>query len=138
MKKSKPLLTWIDAGIFPCKIMLSVGFDYSTINKHLTKVKAFDWKMGISQDKELIEGGTCFSLKRTVENKKTGKGVTYFYVIITRLFDFSDWDMVMLAHEILHTCQFMLPELLDRNREYECEAYLHSHLMTQALKLLRT
>ena len=58
-------------------------------------------------------------------------------IIFIKIFDFSDWSMCTLAHECLHITQFMLPEILDRNREYECEAYLHTHIMEQALNKLR-
>lgn len=62
---------------------------------------------------------------------------TFFFIIIPR-FDFDDDDcFVKLAHEIVHICQFFLPDVLNRNTEIECEAYLHTHIMRQALKKLR-
>lgn len=137
-KKQKQIIRWLNAGIFPCHILFSVGFSYDEIIKHCKKVKANDWETGISLDKQLIDSGTCFGLKRTIENEKTGKHTLLFYIIITRQFDFSDWDMIMLAHEIVHICQFMLPDILNRDNETEAEAYLHSHIMTQCLKELRS
>jgi hypothetical protein len=136
-KKVVQHMAGIDTGIFPCRILFCHGFSYDEIMGKLKKQKAPDWVAGLADDKALIDGGRCFSLKREVENKQNQK-VTLFYIIITRQFDFSDWDMCMLAHEVLHTCQFMLPDILDRDREFECEAYLHTHIMTQCLKILRT
>jgi hypothetical protein len=137
-KKQTQLIRWLNDGIFPVHILFSVGFSYDEIIKHCKKLKANDWVTGLSQDKQLIDSGTCFGLGRTIENTKSGKEVHLFYIIITRHFDFSDWDMVMLAHEILHICQFMLPKILNRDNEIEAEAYLHSHIMTQCLKELRS
>lgn len=137
-KKKKKIIRWLNAGIFPCPIMFSVGFSYDEIIKYLKKIKANEWAIGISQDKSRVDGGTCFAMKRIVENEQTGAVVTHFYIIITRQFDFSDWDMIMLAHEIVHICQFMLPDILNRDNETEAEAYLHSHIMTQCLKELRS
>lgn len=134
MKKRQ--LHTLNAGIFPFKIMLSSGFTYDEIMKELKKQKCDQWLAGLKEDKALIEGGKNFALKRTVEHKKHG-AVTLFYIIFIKIFDFSDWSMCTLAHECLHITQFMLPEILDRNREYECEAYLHTHIMEQALNKLR-
>lgn len=126
----------LDAGIFPFKIILSSGFTYDEIIKELKKQKCDLWAIGLRDDKSFIEGGKNFAIKRTVTHKRHGEA-TFFYIIFTEPFDFTDWAMCKLAHEVLHICQFMLPLMLDRDREYECEAYLHSHIMEQALKKLR-
>jgi hypothetical protein len=31
----------------------------------------------------------------------------------------------------------MLPDMLNRNQEFECEAYIHTHIMQQTLKVMR-
>lgn len=126
----------LDAGIFPFKVLLSSGYLYDEIIKELKKQKCHQWALGLRDDKAFIEGGKNFAIKRTVAHKKHGEA-TFFYIIFTESFDFTDWSMCKLAHEVLHICQFMLPLMLDRDREYECEAYLHSHIMEQALKKLR-
>jgi len=126
----------LDAGIFPFKVMLSSGFTYDEIIKELKKQKCDQWALGLRDDKEFIGGGKNFALHRNINHPKNGES-TFFYIIFIEPFNFSDWSMCKLAHEVLHICQFMLPLMLDRNREYECEAYLHSHLMEQALKKLR-
>jgi len=137
MKKSKRFIECLNTGIFPVHVSFSVGYTYEEIIAYYKKIKAHGYALGLNEDKALIDGGTFFALKRTVTIKTSGQESTYFYLILKRPFEFCDWDMIMLAHECLHLCQFILPEILDRNREYESEAYLHSHLMTQALKLLR-
>jgi hypothetical protein len=131
MKKSNRIIECLNTGIFPAKVVLSVGFNYKEIISHLKKQKANEWAAAISEDETLINSSKYNAMHRV------HKGANYFYIIITRTFDFSDWDMCMLAHEIVHMCQFILPEILNRDKEIEAEAYLHTHLMDQALKALR-
>lgn len=128
-------LGYLNTGIFPATICFSHGFSYKQIMKILKKTKAGIWYDGIYDDKELIEAGTYFALGRKVI--KDGKPVRLFYIIITDEFSFSDYDYCKLAHEVLHICQFVLPDILNRDREFECEAYLHTHIMEQCLKQIR-
>lgn len=137
MAKPNKILYWMDTGIFTATIMLSVGFKYDEIINLCKNKKAIGWDLALRDDKKLIDSGNAFALKRIVENIKTGKEVTYFYIIFTEQFDFSDWSMCKLAHECLHICQFMLPDFLDREKEHECEAYFHTYLMRECLKRMR-
>lgn len=139
MKKNKILkvIEWLDCGIYPGTIMFSCGFEYDELIATLKRKRAKQWWYGLNDQKVLIDSGNCFALNRQV-NLNDGNGfVNLFYIIITRQFDFSDKDFCVLAHECLHICQFHLPNILDRNREYESEAYLHTHIMQQCLKALR-
>lgn len=136
MKKSKKGLCFIDTGIFPATIMVSCGFNYSEIKKILTKKKASDWLAGLSEDEQFLQTGNWKAMKRVIEYKKFGKR-TMFYIIIPELFDFSDHHYCLLAHEVLHICQFFLPDVLERGREIEAEAYLHTHIMKNCLMELR-
>ena len=141
MQKKKTqlkVLHWLNTGIFPATILFSHGFSYDEINKMLTQKKASDWKLGISNDKKLIDGGKNFALHRTIFRKSTDENeVELFYIIFRDCMTFTDYDYCKLAHEVLHICQFLLPDILNRDREYECEAYLHTHIMQQCLKSLR-
>lgn len=136
-KASNKIIRYLDTGIFPCTVLFSVGFTYDEIIKHLNKTKATEWALGLSEDKKLVDSGNNFALKRTIENNKTGKSVTMFYIILINQFKFTDYEMCKLAHEVLHICQFMLPEMLDMEREYESVAYTHTYLMQSCLKQLR-
>jgi hypothetical protein len=136
-KKVYKVLHWIDTGIFPATVMFTCGFKYDDIIKMLKKKKAEHWHTGLGNDKELIDNGNYFALRRDIENSKTRKSKTLFYIIITEDFNFTDYEYCKLAHEVLHICQFFLPDCLDRNKEHEAEAYLHTHLMLQCLKVLR-
>jgi hypothetical protein len=135
MKFKKQFHT-LDAGIFPYKILLSSGFSYDEILKELKKQKCDQWALGLRDDRALIASGKNFALHRTITHPKKGE-YTFFYIIFVEPFNFCDWSMCKLAHEVLHICQFMLPLMLDRTKEYECEAYLHTYIMEQALKKLR-
>lgn len=112
--------------------MLSCGFDYHKLIEELDKNENKEWANGIREAGNLISNANWIALHRESE------GIHLFYIIIKPLFDFSDKHMCYLAHECLHICQFFLKDILDRNREYEAEAYLHTHLMQQALKHLRS
>lgn len=136
-KKRVQSLGYLNTGIFPATIMFSCGFDYSEIVKVLKKTKAKEWLAGIKGESELLNGNNWFGLKREIINTKTGKTVLLYYIILKNSFDFTDDSYCKLAHEVLHICQFMLPDLLDRDREFECEAYLHTHIMGQCLKQIR-
>ena len=132
IKKQYKVLHWFDAGIFPVRIMLSIGFRYDEINKMLKQKKATDWQLGIEDDKTLIDSGKNFALHRTL-HKKDGN-TDLFYIIFTDCINFTEYDYLKVAHEALHICQFMLPLMFDRQREYECEAYLHTFIMKEVLK----
>lgn len=136
-KKSNKIIRYLNMGIFPGTVMFSCGFDYDYIVKFYKKHKAKDWLLGLQGDKELIDGGNFFALHREIYNSKTGENKHLYYIILKQQFTFTDYEMCILAHEIVHVCQFFLKDILDRNKEIEAEAYLHTHLMQQCLKELR-
>lgn len=135
-KKQIKSISWLDTGIFPDFIMFAHGFEYDELVPALKRKKHSDgWLTGIQEDKKLIDSGNYFALKRSFTKDK--KDFTNFYIIIKDSFTFTDYEFCKLAHEVLHICQFMLPSFLSRDREFECEAYLHTHIMKQCLKRLR-
>lgn len=138
MKKSKvKVLHWIPMGMFPATVCFSCGFSYDELIKNLKKTKADEWEVAISLDKKLIDDGNAFALERTCENVKTGKTKKFYFIVMKESFGFTDYQYCVLAHEILHICQFFLPGVLDRTKELESEAYLHTYLMEQCLKSIR-
>lgn len=137
MKKVVKCLYWFDMGIFPGTVCFSCGFSYEEIMKEFSKKKAFGWDIALSTDKQLIESGNWFGLKRVMENKKTGKEIEFYYIILKNTFTFSDEDFIKLSHEVLHICQFFLPDILNRDKETEAEAYLHTYLMRKCVAALR-
>ncbi|WP_001275008.1 hypothetical protein [Leptospira interrogans] len=135
LKKKKPLLANLDFGCFPGMIAFSCGASYEEIHKSFEKNSP--WQVGLESHKEAIE--KCFGLgcKSVVANAKTGKVTLCFYIIL-KDFSFRRNDHIaILAHEITHINQFYLKDILDRNREFEAEAHLHTHIMIQCLKELR-
>ena len=140
--KSNKIIDWINFGIYPGYCMFSVGFTFDEIMLHLKESEGNDrdlkdWISGIEDDKALIDSGSNFGLKRTLENTKTGKVKHLSYIIFTDRFGFTDYEMCKLAHEVLHICQFVLPDFMDVEREFESVAYTHTHLMSQCLELMR-
>lgn len=138
-KQPGKFVSWLNTGIFPASIIFTHNLQYDEIMKELLKIKvtAWYWHAALMGDKELIDCGNYFALKREVEHNTTGDKKTLFYIIIKEKFLFTDYEFCKLAHEVLHICQFMLKDFLDRDREFECEAYLHTHIMQQCLKELR-
>ena len=145
-KKVKKVLGFLDLGISPGTVLFSCGFTYKELTTLLDKnyksgrwplhKGVASWYLGISQEEELLGKGGNFGMSRTIEHPKHGE-VKLYYILLTKEFDFSDDSMAILAHEILHIIQFHLPDILNRNKEIEAEAYTHTHLMNQCLKLLR-
>lgn len=135
--KITKIIRTLNTGIFPASVMFSCGFTYDEITKFLKKTKCDDWLAGISDDKTLIDSGTYFALRRDLMNSKKGDEKRLFYIIITDQFKFTDYEMCKLAHEVLHITQFMMKDFLNPEREFECVAYTHTHLMRQCLKELR-
>lgn len=136
-KISHKVQYFLDAGIFPATICFNCGFTYDEIIALLKKKKADEWVLPIENDKALVDSGNNFALARHMTNTKTGKQVSFFYIILIQRFKFTDYEMCVLAHEILHICQFFLKDVLDRNKETEAEAYFHTYLMENILKILR-
>jgi len=129
---ARQLITYLNFGSFPGMIQFSSGFTYDEIMEiQKDQEDAEDWRSALKDDKELIDSGKYFGLVRELD------GHQYYYIILTGFFDFSDDAMIILAHEILHLCQFRLRDTLDRNMEIEAEAYTHSHIMRQCLNALR-
>lgn len=127
----------INTGIFPFNVLFCYNFSYEGIISTLKENGDTEWYTGIDDAEELLNNGSYFGLHRHIENIKTKESRHLFYIILTKPFKFKDEDYCTLAHEVLHICQFMLPIILNRDNEFEAEAYLHSHLMSQCLKLLR-
>jgi hypothetical protein len=137
MKKTKQFkgLTWLNFGIFYGGIVFCHGLSNEEILADLTKVKATEWKDAFNYANKSKEFSNWCASTTTCTIK--GKEKVFSFIVIKEQFDFSDEHYAKLAHEVLHICQFTLPDYLNRDREYECEAYLHTHIMTQCLKAIR-
>jgi hypothetical protein len=134
MKKS---IQYFNAGIFPATVMFVNGFDYDEVIKHTKKHKGDTWHIALGEDREFWNKSNYAAMRRSIEHTKTGKFIDHYIIKIKEPFKFTDFEYCKLAHEVLHICQYLLPDILDRNKENECEAYLHTHLMEQCLKELR-
>lgn len=137
MKKTPKTLWWLDTGIFPAKVLFIHKFSYEETKRLLKNKKANGWldAFHYAIGAHPSETGNWASMI-IMETKKTKEKITYFFIRIPN-FQFTDYDYCKLAHEVLHICQFFLPDVLNRNKEYEAECYLHTHLMQQCLKAMR-
>lgn len=144
--KTKKFIDFLNMGCYPGCVLFAKGYtadEFYAQLAELYKKKKWGYELGVPLYLKAIEGdeatlknGTYFALQRVLEHPKHGKKITH-YILIFGDFKFTDEEMCKLAHECLHICQFYLPDLMDRNKEIEAEAYLHTHLMRQCLKLLR-
>lgn len=137
--KGASVLQFLNFGIFPGGVSLCCGFTYAEILAHFRKHKATDFAAAIENDEAKFAECDCQAMYRSVGRNLRGKNEVrhLFFIYFKNRFTFTDEEMCKLAHEILHICQFYLPDVLDRLREREAEAYLHSHIMRQALEALR-
>jgi len=136
-KKAYKKIKCLDFGIFPGYVSFCYNTNYDDIVKYYTKIKADMWLAGIIDNKDLINSGSWLALSREIVNNKTKESKKLFYIIVPREFNFTDYDYAKLAHEVTHICQFYLPNVLNRDKEHEAEAYLHTHIMMQCLKVIK-
>lgn len=129
-------LASLDFGIFPGHVLLCYNLSYDEIIKQLNKKKQHLWAYAIQNDKQLFDAPHWAAVSREIKNVKTGEIKKFYYIVIRSEFDYSNYDYCRLAHEILHICQFYLPEVLRRQDEKEAEAYLHTYLMMQCLNVM--
>ena len=134
--KADKVLYWLDMGCYPGHTVFVRGFSFDQVRNLMRRKKANDWLDAFNFAVLNQSEKGCWANKTTMENKKTGEVKHYFFIYV-HTFSFLDYDYVKLAHEVLHICQFYLPDILDRNKEHEAECYLHTHLMQQCLKIMR-
>ena len=115
---------YINHGCYTGKTFFSCGMDSEGVYKRLKG----HWKQAFEGTE--INEYHAYTLNYILD------GEQFTYIILPD-FDFSDEDMITLAHECTHLCQFILSGILDRDQEKEAEAHFHSHIMTQCLENLR-
>lgn len=131
----KGITTWmsINMGIFQGEIFFSCGYNVKKLRKALDRSGNKFYAKGLKKVSKITGAGAAVRSKY----KFKGKKVTTFYVILPDEWKWTDDQYVTLAHELIHIIQYKLPPILNRDNEYECEAYTHTHLMTQVLNKLR-
>jgi hypothetical protein len=141
MKKEdkKKVFTSINMGIFYGYCFVSAGYTTDQVLAYLKGNKnTKDWAEAFEVIKPSIEKNDSHCQVDTVTVTEEGKQTKYYFLYMKQPFGFTDHEMCELAHECLHLCQTVLPDYLDRDKEMECEAYLHTHLMSQCLKVFRS
>lgn len=116
--------TTIDFGSLPGYAIVFVGGD---VKKAIENETDKEWKMYYETlDYDGMTTNFC--------NKTEIEGTTYYSLFIELPKD-ENW-YTMLAHEVLHLCQFLCKtHHIDMIEEKESVAYLHTHLMNQIIKL---
>lgn len=142
MQKKKAdikIIDWMNFGSFPGFFMFTMGFNYDQIHNRLSKMKdAKEWLVAFESAEDLFRSKAWGSAsQRTVVNTRTNDEKKFHFLHIRSNFDFSDFDMIALAHEAVHLCSFYLSDLMDPIKENEAFAYTHSHVMRQILQCIR-
>jgi len=137
MKKKKPLFKKLDFGIWNGSCNFIVGANFAQIKAHFSKDSDSLLLQIMESNQALLSSSYGLTIKEKLEGIKTKRIRTYYFIILQE-FNFKDnYDIATLGHEIVHLCQFFLPEILQRDREIEAEAYFHSYVMKQCLDHLR-
>lgn len=135
----KKVISFIDFGIFPGSVCLSNGYKVldliKEIKKRNKKDKSYKPFLLAIENIDKTDGSRWSAYHQVIRIKKYDYFV--YFIIITDPFLFLDGSYTNLAHEVLHIIQWLLPRLLNRQKEAEAEAYLHSHIMDQCLLALR-
>ena len=126
----KKILSYLDNGIFYGNVLFTVGFSTDQIIAHLKKTKNQEWIPAVELKRDLYNSrGFC--------SVPTIKGKRFALINLSR-FTWNDAEShIVLSHEVVHLCQFFLPDFIGDRSEIECEAYYHSHIMRQCYTLLK-
>lgn len=130
------IISTLNFGSFPGKIMFSTGYTYDEVCEELKKQKCKEWLMAFTECKYLTGSGVAgFSSKRYLDIK--GKEYEYCFLFLRDGFNFSDRHHAVLSHEVIHICSHHLSSMLDIVKENEAFAYTHTHILTQCYSVLR-
>ena len=135
--KDLKIIEWFNFGCFPGYWVFIQNFSHKEVMKHLKKQKAKGWIATL--DDEKLFTGYPRAGRRDVKFESDDKSKAYYFIIMPDGLNTKDSeDLIILAHECVHICQFYLPDLMNRDEENEAEAYLHTHLMRQVIEHLNT
>lgn len=130
-KKVRPFYEFIDTGIFPAFICIANGYTIEKLAEGLKEYRYDLWHDALVSHESDDSDSDAIVIERTYKGKR------YYFMILKHSFDFSDYHYTVLAHEVLHLCQFILRRLLNRDDEIETEAYLHTYIMSKYLENCR-
>ena len=142
--KAHQTIDFLNNGQFHGDVMFLYGMNYDEIIASIKKLSKGknpidpDWLMGINSEEDrrvITEAHACALKREKVVDDVVVK--TMFYIVIKDKFKFTPDDYITLSHEVVHQCQFYLPYLLNRDVEIEAEAYYHSHIMRQCLRIMK-
>lgn len=122
-------------GVFWGHTLMCLGFDLDQIKRRLRN-SAGSWLNWIVAESKTVRdhidsGCAGFVLSGHLRGRK-------YNLLWIRSWSGSSHDHVVLAHEVVHLCQFVLPDFIDRGREIEAEAYHHTYFMEEFLKLVES
>lgn len=114
----------INFGVLPGEALVSIGGDLDAV---ISREKDKDWLFYLNGMKE--DG-----LTTNFANRTTIDDVLYASIFLENKKG-EDW-YAMVAHEVLHMCQFLChAHVINMIQEKEMVAYLHTHIMKQILQI---
>lgn len=127
---------YIPFQVYPGGVCFTMDFLYEDLLDSFEKEDLEEWRIALEDiGPDMYKNWFCS--KRVLENPD-GHERTFFFLNIPCQFDFLDMNhYCMLAHELVHLCQFYLPDVLDRNVEHEAEAYFHTYMMETILRIIK-
>lgn len=129
------VLSTLNFGSFPGKVMFSCGYLFDEVMKELKKQKCNEWATAFNSCRDLSDQGTAgFAAQRRLVIK--GNSYVYSFIFIRDEFDYSPKHHATLSHEVIHACTFHLSDMIDIVKENEAFAYTHTHILNQCYDIL--
>lgn len=127
---------FVKLGHFPGHCLVSYNMTYSELCSSLKRKKYPDWIAALNGDEKRFEDDTCYAMWRSIS--KGGKTSHRFFILLKDYIRLNDFGYTTIAHEVFHIVQFVSQYVSACViEEKESSAYLHSHLMTEAIKVVR-
>lgn len=132
-KKKVKIFQFIRGGSFPFDILFTVNMKPIEIREKLKAECGEDWIQAFDCTDDFFDGSWGVAMERSVD------GYYHYFLSLHKGFKFSSpYDYCKLAHEVLHLCQFALPKFINRDLEFEAEAYTHTHIMDMCLDIMKS
>jgi hypothetical protein len=137
MSVSKKGWDFVKLGHFPASCLVAYNMTHKELCSALKRRKYPDWVAALEGDERRFEDNTCYGMWRSA--KRGNKTTNCFFILLKDYVKLNDFGYTLIAHEVLHVVQFV-SEFVSANviEEKESSAYLHSHLMTETIKIVRS
>lgn len=138
--KTHSVVHWLNHGCYPGYTCLIYAMKHKearevikeTYKDDNTAESERDWLFAfdvLDENNFKPSGNSGFCSYVTLEDGDDLKILRFIWI---NNFDFTTESYAMIAHEVMHLCQFFLPTITP-DREKEMEAHFHTYMMTQII-----